>query len=157
MSFDRAFELVIGSEGGYVNDKHDPGGETKYGISKRAYPYIDIKTLTLVDAKRIYKRDYWDRVDGDGLPWPLSFFLFDSAVNQGVHTAVVLMQKSLNLKQDGILGPETLSAIWNSTFDELGPTYMADRAMRYAETFQFKTYGRGWLRRLFKAMLEVNE
>ena len=126
-------------------------------VSRNAPTLTYIKTLTLVDAKRIYKRDYWDRVDGDGLPWPLSFFLFDSAVNQGVHTAVVLMQKSLNLKQDGILGTETLSAIWNSTFDELGPTYMADRAMRYAETFQFKTYGRGWLRRLFKAMLEVNE
>jgi len=39
--FQQAFERTIGFEGGYANDPRDPGGETKYGISKRAYPALD--------------------------------------------------------------------------------------------------------------------
>ena len=59
MSFYIEIENVIKHEGGYVNDPSDPGGETKYGISKKAYPKVDIKNLTLDDAIEIYKDDYW--------------------------------------------------------------------------------------------------
>jgi len=86
-NFDRAFQLVIGAEGGYVNDPSDAGGETKYGISKRAYPDTDIKSLTLDDAKEIYKQDYWNAVQGDDLPDRLDIVMFDCAVNQGVGAA----------------------------------------------------------------------
>ena len=64
-NFDRAFRFLIGEEGGYSADPHDPGGETKFGISKRAYPQLDIKSLTLDQAKAIYRRDYWDRLQLD--------------------------------------------------------------------------------------------
>ena len=63
--FDQCFEKVIGFEGGYTLDPKDPGGETNWGISKRAYPSIDIKNLTREGAKEIYKRDYWDRAQCD--------------------------------------------------------------------------------------------
>jgi hypothetical protein len=59
--FERAVAFVLRHEGGYVNDPRDPGGETKYGISKRAYPRLDIKGLTEADAKEIYRRDYWEK------------------------------------------------------------------------------------------------
>ena len=55
--FDVYFEKVISHEGGYSNDAKDPGGETNFGISKRAYPQVDIKNLTRDAAKQIYKRD----------------------------------------------------------------------------------------------------
>ncbi|MBI5843910.1 MAG: hypothetical protein HZB23_04475 [Deltaproteobacteria bacterium] len=45
-------------EGGYVNDPADPGGETRFGISRRAYPNEDIKALTRERAAEIYYRDY---------------------------------------------------------------------------------------------------
>ena len=67
MNFDVAFEKLIGHEGGYVNDARDPGGETKYGISKRAYPDEDIAGLTLERAKQIYRRDCWARRIADNL------------------------------------------------------------------------------------------
>ncbi len=47
---------VFPHEGGYTNDPRDPGGETNWGISKRAYPNLDIKNLAMEEAKRIYKR-----------------------------------------------------------------------------------------------------
>ena len=56
-----AFKKVIGHEGGYVFDPDDAGGETIYGISKRAYPHLDIKELTLDDARKIYFEDYWKK------------------------------------------------------------------------------------------------
>ena len=59
MNFDAAFERLIGHEGGYTAGVGDPGGETKFGISKRSYPREDIKNLTLEQAKVIYRKDFW--------------------------------------------------------------------------------------------------
>ena len=62
--FKAAFQLVIANEGEYVNDPQDPGGETKFGISKRSYPQLDIKNLTIDQAQNIYKTDFWDKING---------------------------------------------------------------------------------------------
>ena len=79
--------FVLEREGGYVNNKKDPGGETNYGISKRAYPTIDIKNLRKSDAIAIYYGDYWLPSGADGLTFPLAAVHFDCAVNQGLGRA----------------------------------------------------------------------
>ncbi len=71
-------------DGGYTNDKDDPGGETKWGISKRAYPDIDIKSLTQEEALRLYEKDYWLKAGCDKMEKAMSIVVFDSAVNCGV-------------------------------------------------------------------------
>lgn len=144
-NFDKAFQLVIGAEGGYSNDPRDPGGETKYGICKRSYPNEDIKNLTLARAKLLYKRDYWDVTKCDDLPYPLDLFVFDAAANQGVGTAAMLLQRACGVMQDGKIGPGTIAA---ATPDRAA-MFMADRAVRYAGTANADTYLRGWLKRLF--------
>lgn len=82
------FELAVGgvlkSEGGYANDPDDRGGETKYGISKASYPHLDIPSLSVDDAKEIYKKDYWQGIGAHKLPAELREVAFDAAVNQGV-------------------------------------------------------------------------
>ena len=86
-NFDRAFDLtVIRFEGGaaYTNDPDDPGGETKYGISKRANPDVDILNLTKAAAKEIYRHRYWNPIGGDEMPYPWDVIVFDTAVNLGV-------------------------------------------------------------------------
>ena len=60
-AFAKAIAFTLQREGGHVNDPDDPGGETNFGLSKRAYPYLDIAGLTLDQATHIYRRDYWDR------------------------------------------------------------------------------------------------
>lgn len=82
--FEEAVGKVLKLEGGYANDPDDRGGETKYGISKRAHPDVDIPTLTVEAAKSIYKNKYWDAIDAGSLPEPLREVAFDAAVNQGV-------------------------------------------------------------------------
>lgn len=71
-------------DGGYTNDPTDPGGETKWGISKRAHPDIDIKSLTKPEAMLIYKVDYWNKCGCDKMEKQLAMVCFDSAVNCGV-------------------------------------------------------------------------
>jgi lysozyme family protein len=148
MNFDKAFEIVVGVEGGYVNDPNDPGGETKYGISKRSYPQLDIKNLTLDQAKAIYKQDYWDRVKGDDLTWPCNYLMFDFAVTSGVHQAIVTLQKTVKTDIDGVIGQKTIQ-LANNMGEEGLALFLADRAIFLMSNLNFKIYGRGWLKRLF--------
>ena len=153
-NFDKAFAAVVGLEGGYSNDPNDPGGETKYGISKRAYPNENIKNLTLDRAKALYKRDYWDEVKGDELPHRLDIMVFDAAVNQGVVPAIKMLQKALGVAQDGILGRDTMKKALDAGKEHCA-LFMAERAMRYMGTRNFDRFGRGWLKRLFVVVFEV--
>ena len=86
-AFEKAVNFVLKWEGGYSNTPNDPGGETKYGISKRSYPDVDIKNLTLEQAKEIYRRDFWRAGGCDNLEFPLDAVVLDTAVNCGVERA----------------------------------------------------------------------
>ena len=111
MEFEEVIDKVLAHEGGYVNDPDDPGGETNYGISKRAYPNTDIKNLTIEGAKFIYKRDYWVKSKANLLPPELRYIHFDTAVNMGRARAAKLLQTSVKSTPDGIIGPNTLKAV----------------------------------------------
>jgi lysozyme family protein len=117
MNFDQAFDILVDPqhEGGYVNDPHDPGGETKYGISKRSYPMEDIAGMTLVRAKAIYARDFWGPAGCDSVPDLLKYELFDFAVNTSAPghpaTAIKVLQLAAGSDVDGVLGPITLMRV----------------------------------------------
>lgn len=96
MSFDTAVDRVIRLEGGYVNDPSDPGGETKYGISKRSYPHLDITNLTLAQAKSIYYQDYWTAAGLGSLPAAISDTLLHFCVNMGNANGIKLLQRAVN-------------------------------------------------------------
>ena len=51
-------DLIV-REGGLVSDPDDRGGMTKFGISQRAHPELDIPNLTKEEAKQVYFEDYW--------------------------------------------------------------------------------------------------
>lgn len=152
--FDQAFMHVVGLEGGEVNDPDDPGGHTKYGISQRAYPHIDIAALTILGAKDIYFEDYWKVLRCGSLPWPLALFVFDCGVNQGNQVAAKLLQKVLGVTVDGDLGKVTLAKAAKAD-EAVGAMYLTERALRYATTKNFNKYGRGWFKRLFMIALEA--
>jgi lysozyme family protein len=118
-------------------------------------PTLDIADITLADAKSIYQQGYWTPARCDQLPWPLAYFVFDAAVNQGWQNAVKLLQKSVGTAQDGVIGNNTLVAIKRADQKELCALFMADRALRYTGTRNFDVYGRGWLKRLFVVAMEA--
>jgi len=107
--FENIIDKILINEGGYVDDPHDRGGETKFGISKLSYPKLDIKNLTVVDAKIIYKRDYWDKIKGDEIKSDaIAYEIFDTAVNMGTRTASKLAQIVCEAHPDGFIGNNTL-------------------------------------------------
>jgi lysozyme family protein len=110
--FKECVDQVLHHEGGYVNDPHDAGGETKYGISKRAFPHLDIKKLTRNDAILIYWKLYWQPIHGDQIVSnELALQVFDMAVNAGTGAAAKILQAIVGAHQDGAIGPLTLKAV----------------------------------------------
>ena len=150
--FNKAFDRVIGHEGGYVNHPRDPGGETNWGVTKRtaqAYRYNgDMRTMTRDQAKAIYKRGFWDKVGGDSLPDAIAFQLFDAAVNHGIGNAVRFMQRALGVADDGIVGNITLTALRNADANDFLMRFNAARLDFYTRLSTFDTFGKGWVRRI---------
>ena len=155
MNFDVAFEKLIGHEGGYVNDARDPVGETKYGISKRAYPDEDIAGMTLDRAREIYRADYWDAVQAEYLPDAVRFDLFDAAVNSGVRQAVKWLQLAAKAEPDGTVGPKTLLAVRMADPQLLAKRFNGARLRFMADLKTWPTFGRGWARRIADNLLEA--
>ena len=146
--FDQCFDKLIASEGGYVNHAADPGGETNFGISKRAYPQVDIKNLTRDAARQIYKRDYWDRAQCDKLPPTLAYLLFDCAVNSGIGQSIRFLQRALGVADDGVLGPMSIAAIQRMDSESLCARFLGQRLDFMTRLSTFETFGKGWSRRV---------
>jgi lysozyme family protein len=148
MTFDQAFERLLGHEGGYVNNPHDPGGETKFGISKRSYPGEDIAGLTEDRAKQIYFRDYWGPAGCDSVPDGLRFELFDMAVNSGVRAAIKTLQSALGETADGVLGPLTIQAANSINPLRAAAKMSGARLAMMADLPTWPAFGRGWAKRI---------
>lgn len=106
---------TIQKEGGYVNDPIDKGGETRYGISKRSWPEVDVANLTIFGAIDIYRKFYIAplriaEIDSIRVGWKI----FDVGVNAGLVRAAKLTQEALGLPSseiDGVIGSRTIRAI----------------------------------------------
>ncbi|CAB4144804.1 zliS Lysozyme family protein [uncultured Caudovirales phage] len=146
-AFDKAVTFTLRYEGGYSNDPRDPGGETKYGISKRAYPGEDIPNLTVDRAQAIYRRDYWDRNRCGALPPHMGACVFDAAVNGG--RPIYWLQAAVGAGVDGALGPRTIAAA-NAFPDKPGAVaaMLADRIIYLSALGGWVHYNRGWTRRV---------
>ena len=151
-NFNEIIKQVLEHKGGYVNDPKDLGGETKYGITKRFYPDIDIKNLTIEQATEIYKKDYWDKNKVESLPQNLWHIYFDMCVNMGKRTAVKVLQraavnKGKDIEVDGGLGPMTIGALKGVELDRVRAfrvKYYVDLITARPEQEKFYL---GWFRR----------
>lgn len=152
-----AFDLLMINEGGYVNDPNDSGGQTKYGISKKAYPDLDIKNLTIAQAMEIYHKDYWDRCKCDYIPDALSVAVFDFAVNSGVKTAIKKLQIALGVKADGIIGNQTVGACNRLPLKKVLDDYMNLRLDYLMSLPKWKHYGNGWGSRVERTKKKCEE
>lgn len=148
-AFDFCIEVILAEEGGLVTHPNDPGGTTKYGISQRAYPKLDIRAITLDDAKALYKRDYWNPIKGDELPQGMNLLMLDCAVNQGTGTAIKLLQEAAQVRVDGAIGEMTIRYA-QQQMPGIMERFAALRAWRYEINRNEDVFGKGWFRRLFR-------
>lgn len=157
MSFNRAIDFSLGWEGGYVDDPADPGGETNYGISKRAHPAENIRGLTVEDARRIYEETYWAKTGGllegtEGAGGSLAATLLDFGIHSGAARAVAELQRLVGAEPDGVVGPRTQFAI-RLKADELLAMALVERRSRFLERVltgrpELRKYEKGWRSRL---------
>lgn len=145
-SFDQAFDRLIGFEGKYSFDDRDPGGETRWGVSKRSYPAVDIKNLTLQGAKTIYCRDFWLPL-ADAHP-AIKFQVFDFAVNGGLSCAIRKLQAAIGVADDGHWGPVSAQALASLDVNDVLLRFNAQRLRFYTSLSNFPVFGKGWVNRV---------
>lgn len=160
MNFDQAFAFVVGEEGGLSMDPNDTGNwtggkvgvgvlkGTKYGISARAYPEVDIANLTLDAAKLIAKRDYWDYFSGDSIDAALALGLFDCGFNEGVVEATRLAQRCLGITVDGVFGRATATGLLGCSVPIFARKFAINRIVQYAALANWTEDHDGWVGRV---------
>ncbi|SRR5579875_151324 len=163
-AFLKALELLLRDEGSYATCAGDPGGPTKFGISARQYPNLDIAQLTIAEAAAIYYRDWWQRFDFGSLPEAIGAKLFNLAVNMGPHEAVLCIQRALRacrhaVSEDGALGAQTRAAIARADGAALMAALRSEAAGYYRLTVavsaahgdrQPERFLEGWLKRAYE-------
>lgn len=162
--FDRALDHVLGFEGGYVDDRRDPGGATNLGITRKTLakwrrispwwklPKSEVKALGQSEATQIYRAAYWEAARADAMPAGFSLALFDFAVNSGVGRAVKALQAIVGVKTDGAAGPITLGALKAFVVGHGVRGLieaLCDRRLGFLKRLAiFAVFGRGWSRRV---------
>lgn len=152
MNFDQAFDKLLGHEGEFVDHPSDPGGATRWGVTERvarANGYTgDMREFPVEQAKAIYRKQYWEPLRCDGMPSALRFTLFDAAVNSGVKQATKWLQRSLDVGDDGVLGPLTLDAAQRASGLKLALRMNAERLDFMTSLPTWSSFGKGWARRI---------
>ena len=164
-NWNKSFDLVIVNEGGYVDNKLDPGGATNWGCTQAVWEgYIghkvsvdDMKALTKEDVKPLYKKRYWDAIHGDAIPSGLDYCLFDCAINSGVNRSSKIIQEIVGVFADGAIGNNTVSAI-----TQLNPVTaineFCDKRQAFLESLKtFPVFGKGWSKRVSEVRIRSLE
>ena len=157
-NFDACLKMLLAHEGGFVNHPRDPGGMTNLGVTRatlaqwRKVPVLSVsedemRSLKISDVAPIYRNRYWDAVRGDDLPSGVDWSVFDWAVNSGPSRATRALQRSVGAVADGVIGPNTLSAVKAADVGHVINSMFAERQAFYERLSTFDAFGKGWTRR----------
>jgi lysozyme family protein len=166
--FDDALGITLGIEGGVSSNPADRGGQTKLGITQDLLDSVktvsgllpdNVAALTAAQARVVYQLVFWNPLSCDSFPWPVSLFLFDSAVNHGPRNAAKMLQRALWVTDDGIIGPGTKSAPMPSV-PEVGYAMLTLRRVFYATISASDptqaVFLKGWLNRVDRLREELD-
>lgn len=151
-AFPACLAAVFQEEGGFANHPRDPGGATRFGITRatlaqwrgRPASLRDMRLLTKAEASQIYEARYWQPVHGEDLPGGIDLALFDFAVNAGPGRAVKTLQATLRQRQDGIIGTRTLAALAAADAASLVCELSRRRLAFLRGLPTWMVFGRGW-------------
>lgn len=156
-NFDVALRYVLGHEGGYVNHPDDPGGATNKGVTQVVYDNWrsrqglakqSVRKISDDEVSAIYRRQYWDVIGGDDLPSGVDYAVFDFAVNSGPARAARYLQKCIGAARDGLVGSETIAKASERDECDLIDQLCQERLKFVRGLKTYKTFGRGWERRI---------
>ena len=174
MSFERALNIVLKHEGGYVNHRLDKGGPTKQGVTQSTYdswrrsnnlPVREVKLIDGHEVAEVYRSVYWTPAKCDELPSKLAIVMFDLAVNSGVRKSVIVLQRVLGISDDGVFGPKTKAAL-TKTLQTLGEDWIVSSYLDEREDFYLDivrthpsqgVFLKGWQNRVDSLRTEVRQ
>lgn len=152
MTFDEAFEKLLGHEGDFVNDSRDPGGATRFGVTQRVAQangyHGDMRVYPMFEAKLVYRASYWDACRCDELPDAVRFDVFDGAVNSGVVQSIKWLQRSVGTDDDGVIGMKTLLACTKLAGSMVKARYNGHRLEFMTNLKTWPVFSGGWARRI---------
>jgi len=163
-NWEKSFELMLGSEGGFSDDPRDNGnklpdgrkGSTMLGVTQYNWEnwighqvtHEQMKKLTPADVKPFYKKKFWDACRCNDLPDGIDYLVFDFAVNAGVGRSAKTLQSAVGATPDGAIGPLTLAAVNAIPEAELVEKFSQAKEEFYRGLSNFNVYGAGWLNRV---------
>lgn len=157
MTFDEAFNALMLHEGGFSSHAADPGGATRFGVTEAVARQEgfqgDMREYPLSEARKVYRRRYWDAMRLDEMPAEVRFDLFDAGVNSGVTQSVKWTQRILSLKDDGIIGPVTLQALSTCNRQKFLAKFNGQRLIFMTSLPTWASFGRGWARRIAENLM----
>jgi lysozyme family protein len=159
----QSFELMLKSEGGYVNHPSDPGGRTNLGVTQatwenwigRQSDESEMRSLTADKVEPMYRKKYWDAVRGDELKLGIDYLMLDYAVNAGAGRAIKTLQTSIGVAADGAFGPITMAAMKSYEPVKLIERFSQAKEDFYRSLNTFDVFGKGWLNRVAKVKAEA--
>lgn len=113
-TIDTLLDQILARESSKDTDNpNDSGGRTKYGISQKWHPEAWVVGPPTRDAaKALYFHQYVVQPGFTQIKAEMVMDqLVDWGVNSGQMTAILHLQKVLNVKQDGVLGPASLQVV----------------------------------------------
>lgn len=164
-NFKKSFEMMLGSEGGFVNNPADPGGMTNLGVTKATWENFigrvsdekEMRGLTPYKVEPLYRNKYWNAVRADELPSGIDYLVFDFAVNAGVGRSIKTLQSAVGTQPDGDFGTLTMAAVQLVSPQELIDKFSQTKEDFYRSLNTFDTFGRGWLSRISTVELHAKE
>jgi lysozyme family protein len=156
-NFQRCLSLVLKSEGGFVNNAHDPGGATNKGITQAVYDgwrirqkqfRQSVRNISDAEVQGIYRVQFWDPIHGDDLPAGVDYATFDAVVNSGPVQGAKWLQRAVKVSADGHIGVLTLAAVNDNSARDVITTVCDQRLTFMHRLKQWFVFGRGWSNRM---------
>jgi lysozyme family protein len=162
-NWQKSFELMLQSEGGFANHSSDPGGMTNLGVTKatwenwigRQSDEAEMRSLTPEKVEPLYKKKFFDAVRGDELKVGIDYLMFDFAVNAGAGRAIKTLQTSIGVPVDGGFGPITMAAMKSYEPVKLIERFSQAKEDFYRSLNTFDVFGKGWLNRVERVKAEA--
>jgi len=165
-NFKQALQCLLKSEGGFVNHPQDPGGMTNCGVTCKTWAEYcnksiaqiseaEMRSLNAEKVSQLYKENYWDVCKCDDLPAGIDYMVFDFGVNAGCARSKKILQRSLGVAEDGVIGANTLKALNSININSAINAFSLEKEKFYRSLKNFPAFGKGWLNRITEVKKNV--
>lgn len=152
-TYDEALRRLLAHEGGYTNHPSDPGGPTNFGITLADYrksikpdaTAADVRSMSVDQAKAVYRKRYWDAQRCDELPAGVDYSIFDYGVNSGIGRSGKVLRRVIGLPDDTSIITDQVLAYARVRDPKVLVAAICDERLAFLKSLKtWPVFGRGW-------------